>query len=304
MALVNVVDSHIISKRMPSIWVFLIPAGAIHFIFGLIIMGIYPFPCGVDAFPWFIAVLSSVLRTAAVLFMLYTMRTEEISRIIPVVYVHPIFVAILAVPLLDETLSALQWLAIFMTVAGAMFISARRSASGRGARLRRSFVLLISASLLFGLANTATKYALDYISFWNMYSLNAICFGVFFWLVSARPSVFRTLREMKDRGFLLKLIAVNETIALAGIVLGFWAMERGPISLVTTVLGTRPFFVFLFALALSHFYPAVLVERFTRATIAVKVVSIGLILGGISIINLVGDPNIKFNVDELLKENL
>jgi len=289
LGLVNVVDSHLISKRMPSLWTFLIPAGTLHLIFGLIVLGVNPFPDGVEAFPWLIAVVASVLRTVAVLLMLYAMRTEEISRIIPVVHTHPVFVAILAVPLLDETLSSLQWLAIFMTVAGAMLISARKSGSGHGARLRRSFTLLFASSLLFGVANTATKYALDYISFWNMYSLNALCFGVFFLLVAARPVVFRELREIKDRGFILTLLAVNEMIALAGIILGFWAMEKGPISLVTTIMGTRPFFVFLYALALSFFFPAVLGERLSRGIIAVKIVSIALIVGGIAIINLVGD---------------
>jgi len=289
MALVNIVDSHLISRRMPSLWAFLIPAGTLHLIFGLVVLGVEPFPPGVQSFPWFIAVFSAFTRTAAVFLMLYAMRTEEISRIIPVVYAHPVFVAILAVPLLDETLSSLQWVAIFMTVAGAMLISARRSESGHGARLRRSFLLLLSASLLFGVANTATKYALDYITFWNMYSLNALCFGIFFWLVSARPSVFRELRDIKDRGFILKLIAFNETISFTGIVLSFWAMEKGPISLVTTIMGTRPFFVFLYALALGLFFPAVLGERFSRGIIAIKIVSTALIVGGIALINLAVD---------------
>jgi len=54
-------------------------------------------------------------------------------------------------------------------------------------------------------------------------------------------------------------------------------------------MGTRPFFVFLYALALSFFFPAVLGERLSRGIIAVKIVSIALIVGGIAIINLVGD---------------
>ena len=137
------------------------------------------------------------------------------------------------------------------------------------------------------MANTGTKYALDYVSFWNMYSLNAICFGVLFCLVSARPSVLRELREMKDRGFALILIALNETIALGGIILSFWAMEKGPVSLVSTVMGSRPFFVFLYALALSRTFPRVLDERLSRAIVILKIVSIALIVGGVAIINLV-----------------
>ena len=288
LGLVNVIDSHLISKRMPSLWAFLIPAGLVHLAFGLIFLTLHPLPGGVEAFPWFVAVLSAVTRTVAVLLMLYAMRTEEISRIIPVVHTQPVFVAILAVPLLGEALNYLQWLAIVLTVAGAVLISARWGGSGRGARLRKSFILLLASSLLFAVANTGTKYALDHdISFWNMYSLNAICFGIIFCLVSARPSVFRELREMKDRGASLILIVLNETIALGGIILSFWAMEKGPVSLVSTVMGARPFFVFLYALALSRTFPAVLDERLSRGIVALKIVSIALIVGGVAIINLV-----------------
>jgi len=288
LGLVNVIDSHLISKRMPSLWAFLIPAGILHLSFGLIFLALNPFPSGVDAFPWFVAVVSAVTRTVAILLMLYPMRTEEVSRIIPVVHTQPVFVAILAVPLLGEALNYLQWLAIVMTVAGAVLISARGWGSKRGARLRKSFILLLASSLLYSVANTAAKYGLDYISFWNMYSLNAICFGIIFCLVSARPRVFRELRDMKDRGVALILLAFNETIALGGIILSFWAMERGPVSLVSTVMGARPFFVFLYALALSRTFPAVLDERLSRGIVLLKVASIALIVGGVAIINLVG----------------
>ncbi|MEE8470545.1 MAG: EamA family transporter [Dehalococcoidia bacterium] len=290
LGLVNIVDSHLISKRMPSLRAFLIPAGLLHLTFGLTILALYPLPVGVDAFPWFVAVASAVTRTLAVLLMLYAMRTEEISRIIPVAHSYPVFVAILAVPLLGETLGYLDWLAIVMTVAGAVLISVRWGSGGQGARLRKSFIMLVASSVLFGVANTTAKYALDYVSFWNMYSLGAICFGVVFCLTSARPSILRELRNMKGMRTALKLIAFNEIIALVGILLSFWAMERGPISLVSTIMGARPFFVFLYALALSRVFPALLDERLSRGTVALKLLSIALILGGVAIINLVAGP--------------
>lgn len=285
MAVVSVVDSHLISRRMPSLWTFLVPAGIIHLSFGLIFFALHPPVSGVDAFPWFVAVVSAVARTAAAFLMLYAMRTEEVTRIIPVVYAHPFIVAILAVPLLGESLNYLQWLAILMTVGGAVLISVQ--GKGRGTRLRRSFVMLLASCMLFGVANVATKYASDYIPFWNMYSISAICMGGIFCLLSVRRRVFGDLRGMEGRGFTLTVIALNETIALAGIVLSFWAIETGPVSLVSTVMGIRPFFVFLYVLILSRFLPTVLDERLSPGIAALKVVSIAFIVGGVAIINLV-----------------
>ena len=172
-----------------------------------------------------------------------------------------------------------------MTVVGAVLISLR--GQGRGSRLRRSFGMLLASSLLFGVANVATKYASESVPFWNMYAITAICLGVTFCLLSLRPSVISELRGMKGRNTTLIIIGANETIALAGIILSFWAIENGPVSLVSTVMGTRPFFVFLYAVLLSRFLPAMLDERFSRGIVALKVVSIALVVGGVAIINLV-----------------
>ena len=283
---VSIIDSHLVSKRMPSLWAFLIPVGILTLGFGLIILGLYPLPGEVGAIPLVVAFASGIVRSVGVLLMLHTMRSEEVSRIIPVVHTFPIFVAILAVPLLGEVLGYMEWLAILMTVGGAVLISVQRGAEGRGARLRKSFAMLIGSSLLLGVANTASKYALDYVSFWNMYSLNAICFSVVFLALSVRPRVLKELRDMKERGKALALLSLNECIALVAVTLSFWAMEQGPVSLVATALSVRPFFVFIYALALSRVFPAVLEERLSRGIAVVKIISIGLIIGGVTLLTL------------------
>jgi len=213
------------------------------------------------------------------------MKTEEVSRIVPVVYAHPVLVAVLAVPLLDETLTYLQWLAILMTVVGVILISLR--GQGWGTRLRRSFGMLLASSVLFGVANVATKYASESVPFWNMYSITALCLGGTFCLLSVRPSVMSELRKMGGRNATLAIIGVNETLALAGIILSFWAIESGPVSLVSTVMGIRPFFVFLYVVLLGRFLPSILDEKLGRGVVALKVVSIALVVGGVAIINLV-----------------
>ena len=286
MGVVAIIDSHLVSRRMPSLWSFLVPVGIIHLGFGLIILGLYPLPGEISATPLLVAFASGIVRSVGALLMLQAMRSEEVSRVIPVVHTFPIFVAIMAVPLLGENLDYVKWLSIFMTVAGAVLISVRRDAGGSGAPFRKSFVLLIGSSLLLGVANTASKYALDYISFWNMYSVNAICLGVVFLLLSVRPRILKELRDMKERNRALLLLTLNECIATVGIILSFWAMERGPVSLVSTIISIRPCFVFIYALALSRVFPAVLEERLDRGIAIIKIISIGLIIGGVTLLTL------------------
>ena len=288
MGMVSIIDSHLISKRMPSLWAYLFPVGILHLGFALTILSLYPLPKEVSAIPIIVAFASGIVRSTGLLLMLRAMRFEEISRIVPVIHTFPIFVAILAVPLLGEALGYMQWLSIFITVSGAVLISARRAAGGQRARLRKSFATLMGSSLLLGIANTASKYALDYISFWNISSVNAMCLGAIFLLLSGRTRILKELRDMRYRSQALALVTLNEGVALVGIILSFWAMEQGPVSLVSTIMSIRPFFVFIYALALSRLYPAALEERLSKDIAILKVVSIGLILGGVTLLALNG----------------
>lgn len=284
MGLVSIVDSHLITKRMPSLRSFLLPIGVLQLGFGLVILGLNPLPEDTSTFPIMIAFISGTLRSVGAILMLNTMRSEEISRVISVVNTSPIFVAIMAVPLLGETLSYTEWLAIFIIVAGAVLISLRWDASGQATGLRKSFAILIVSSLLFGVANVASKYSMDYISFWNMYSVNAFCFATVFLLFSLRPRIIEELRKMKQRSQVLTLVTMNECIAIGSIVLSFWAIQQGPVSLVSAIIGTRPGFVFIYALVLSRIFPKVLNEYLSRRIITIKIISIGLIIGGVTLL--------------------
>ena len=104
LALVNIVDSHLITKRMPSFRSFLIPVSFTMMVIAAVIGSLYPLPPGLGGWPLVAAVGSALLRVLAITVSLQTMRTEEVSRIIPVVHIYPIFVALAAVPLLGERL--------------------------------------------------------------------------------------------------------------------------------------------------------------------------------------------------------
>lgn len=283
---VNVVDSHLITKRMPSLQAYMLPTAVMYLCFGAIFTGFFPLPSGIGTIHWLVAIGSGLAAALGIVLMLLTFRTGEVSRIVPVVHTFPVFVAMLAIPLLHETLSLLQWLAVFMTVAGAVLISARRGTAGKGAQLSKSFALLLGSSLLIAVSNTASKYALGYLSFWNMYTINAFSFGAVFALISLRPDTVRQLRDMEERRWPLGLLALNELLVIPSVLVAYWAIQNGPVSLVSTVIATRPFFVFVYTSALASISPAILSERLTRGTIGVKMVSIGLITGGIAIINL------------------
>lgn len=283
---VNILDSHLISRRMPSLQAFLLPAGIISLVFGLIIFFLYPLPDDTGFWTIMLTVASGITRIASLLILLYTLKKEEVSRVIPMASTYPVFVAIIAVPLLGETLNYLEWIAIIIVVAGAAIVSARRSPSGSTAWLGKAFFLLGGSSLLMAVANIATKYALDYISFWNMYSITVFCMSGMFILTSLRPGTIKELGSMKRRNSAIALLAFNEMLVVMGVLLSFWAMEKGPISLVSTILSSRPIFVLIYALILSRISPMFLEWQSGKRMLVLRLIAIAMIVGGIAIIYL------------------
>ena len=284
--LVHIIDSHLISRRMPSLRAFLLPASIVTLVFGLILFSLFPLPEDVGIWPLMATVASGMLRTASLLILLYTLKREEVSRVIPVASTYPIFVAIMAVPLLGETLHYLQWIAIIIVVAGAVIASARRSTGGSATWLGASFFLLIGSSLLMAVANIAAKYALAYISFWNMYCINTFCMSGIFLLISVRPHILKELGNMKRRTSAIALLILDEILVVIGVVLLFWAMERGPVSLVSTIVSSRPIFVVIYALILSRASPMFLEWQSGKGMLALRLIATAMIVGGIAIIYL------------------
>jgi len=287
LGLVNIFDSHLISRRMPSLCAYLLPVSIVILIYSLVTFSLFPLPEGVGTWPLMVAVASGVLRATSVAILLYILKTEEVSWAIPLFHAYPVFVAVMAVPLLGEILGYLQWLAIVIVVTGAVIISVRRGLGGSTTWLGRAFFLLFGAGLLMAVADVASKYALEYITFWNMYWVGSFCLSGIFLLVSLRPAIIRELKNMPWRNPAMALIVVNETLAMTGIVLIFWAMELGPVSLVSTISGSRPIFVFLLAIILNRVLPNFLLEgKSSKEALAIRLIATAMIAGGIAIIYL------------------
>ncbi len=284
MGVVSIIDSHLLSKRLPGIRALLLPAGVLHLGYGLISVYLFPWPEGVGLGPVLAAAASGIWRTAGIFIMFYNFTREEVSRVVPVVYTYPVFVAIMAVPLLGEVLDYRHWLAIIIAVAGAVIISAEKSPGGVTGLLGRPFLLLFLSSLFFALADIAMKYALNYISFWNGFSVATISMSSIFLFCALRRQVLRDLRDMPRRNSSLVLLLVNELIAPVGVVCLFWALERGPVSLVAAILSSRPVFVAIYSLILGHFLPDFLLRFASRGVLMVRLVATIMVVGGISII--------------------
>ncbi|MFC2003611.1 EamA family transporter [Chloroflexota bacterium] len=286
LGLVSIIDSYLISQRMPSLRAFLLPVGIVILAFAIVLLYLFPLPEDIGTWPLMVAVTSGILRTTSIVILLYTLKREEVSRVVPLVSTYPVFVAIMAVPLLGETLYYLEWIAIIIVVAGAVMVSVKSNTGNSLAWLGRPFFFLIGSSLLMAMANITSKYALAYMSPWNMYWISALCISGIFLLISLRPRILTELGNMKQRNSALTLLVFNEMLVVTAAVLLFWAMKRGPVSLVSTIISSRPIFVVIYALTLSRVSPTFLKWQSGKGMLALRLVAITMIASGIAIIYL------------------
>ncbi len=286
LALVHIIDSHLISRRLPSFRSYLLVVGTFILLISILLAVLFPVPAGVGGWPVFMAVLSGITRAASVIMMLYLMKDQEVSLVIPIANTYPIFVVLLAIPLLGETVNPLQWLAVATVVLGVLFASVRPRRGGRMAWLGKPLVLLACSSILWALSDVMAKYALDYVSTWNMYWISHLILPLAFFSISLRRSVFREIMSFSKRNSSILMVTLNETMAVTALILFYWSMQRGPVSLVSAVYSIRPLFVFIYAVIISRFSHLLLEEKSDKGTLLLRLVAILLITSGIAIIYL------------------
>ena len=96
--------------------------------------------------------------------MFYMLKREDVSRVIPIFQTSPIFVFMLALVFLDESLSLLQWLAVFLAVAGAVLAATKRSEVSGALRPSPAFAVLFLAAAAVGVSQLLVKVTTDDVS--------------------------------------------------------------------------------------------------------------------------------------------
>ena len=221
-------------------------------------------------------------------FLLRVLYSQEVSRTVPVYQTFPIFTALLAVVLLGEDLSPVHWIAIVATVAGAVLISMRLDQGYRGLFLHRSFFLLMLGSAIAAAAHITGKLALDDLPVLNTHALRSLGLSGVLLLGALRPVAVRDVRDLlRQRSPAFAILGMNEVVlASSSMLLTLWALSLGPVSLVTTLVATRSFFVLLYSTALALRFTGFLGEETSSRSLAVKFVSTSLIVAGVAAIAL------------------
>jgi drug/metabolite transporter (DMT)-like permease len=245
-SIANILDSHVLSKKLTGLSPYLLTMAVFQAVTALIALAIFPFPAAPRLADIMAGIGGGLANAVALVILLNALQKGEVSRVIPVTSSFPIFVALLSMPLLGEMLSFTGWLAVLLTVAGAVLISLQLEGGGKKTKLQKSFLLLLFVALLFSVSNIAYKYAMTTISTWNTFTINGICIAAVALIFSARKKNILELKNLEQRNHKIGLIMGNQTVAAVGIVLSFIAIRSGPVALVSTIMNIRPAFILIF----------------------------------------------------------
>ena len=283
---VTACDKRLIDKHLPSLASFYAAITITMTTAAGVVLAASGGPEGAPVGRLVVAGVSGFCWSAGLAMTFWGYKLEEASRASAMIHVFPVFVALMAVAFLGESLAAGQWMAIIVVVAGAMQVSLRVSAGGGMARLTRALPVLMGASFFMALAYLTGKYALQEVSVWTFYPIRSFFMAAGFIFV-VRPEAYRQLlRALRDRNTLVLLIVSEFILAPIGSLALAGATSLGPVSLVATVIATRPFFVLIVSTVLSTPRIRMLDEPLERNTLALKAVSVVLIVGGTSALAL------------------
>lgn len=234
-----------------------------------------------------ILMANSILWVGQIILYLYAMQKDEASLVVPIFQTIPVFGYVLAFFILGESLATKQILASLLIITGAIALSL--DLNQQRIKIKGSILILILLSSFLGALSgvifkfIAIKTDFWMSTFWNL--MGAVFVGIFL-LIFIKPYRAEFFRVLKvNRTKVLAINGLNELLSLIAALAVSYASLLTSIALVMVVNGFQPFFVFLFGILLTLFFPHLGSESLVRKHLIQKITAIIVIFIGTYFLN-------------------
>jgi drug/metabolite transporter (DMT)-like permease len=246
--------------------------------FALVTLAISPLAI---KFPYTIyALIVGLLPPFAFWFYSKALLVEEISRIITLFQLIPVFVAFLSVIFLNELLGPQKYLGIIIIVVASLIISYKKT-KGKTS-FSKAFKYIIPFGLIIAIYTILEKHLLLYFEFWSLFFWNVTgaLIGVIILLSfrKPRPQFTKKIPTIGKKGLFITFI--GEGIYVTGALFSLLALSSTEASIASALFGLQPFYIFFYTLFISIFLPKILKEELTKQVIATKITAIILMFTG------------------------
>ena len=274
-AVVGIVDKFTITKWIKNPFVPPIIFGAMGFLFSAAIYFFQGF-AQLSTFNIALAIFVGIISVVASVAYFKAAKIEEISRLVPMIFISNVFVVILAAVFIGEIFTLEKYAGIFLLIFGATMISSRKFDFKPG----KAFWLAMLSGFIWASTAVIVKYLLSFADFWTIFSYTRI--GMF---IGILPLAYFYLNDFflavrKHGNKVIGVMSVNEILALSGIFSATYAMSIGPVTLVQSLISVEPFIVFILSIIISIFLPKILKEEIDRKTLFLKAVAITAVIIG------------------------
>lgn len=279
-AVVTVIDKSVLSNWMAdargSFFVFSV-IEVLSGVIALLILGVPRLPPMLLA----ISLASGAALSFSTLCYFRAIQVEEVSRIVPLYSLSPLFVAVFAALFLGEVFPPAKYLGVLLIVCGALLLSLKRL---RGFRFGKGMAWMLLSILLVSMGAVASKYVLDTVDPWTLFAYGKL--GTFFagapFFASGYRAFVSAFRKHGSR--VVIFTGLSEGITSITTIFFLYAGSTGYITLVNALVGTQPFFLLLFTAILTRYWPKVIHEELDGRLLARKLVAIALLFAGAWII--------------------
>lgn len=279
-SIVNIFDKYIISKLVERPIVPVIILGTIGLIASVAIFITLGFQ-SLSVINILLAILAGIFWALLNFFYFYALKIEEVSKVVPLFYLAPLFILIIAAFFLGEIFTPLKYLGIILLVFGAILISSNKLSFN----FNKAFWFMVFASIAMAINQVITKYLLGFADFWTIFGYIRI--GAFVALI---PSIIINIESFKNiykkQGLKpFGFITANESLNIVGVLFLTLALATGFVTLVNALSSIEPFFVLLLTIIISIFYSRILKEEIGRSIIVRKIVAIAIMFVGVILIS-------------------
>lgn len=213
-----------------------------------------------------------------------SIQLEEVSRVVPIFSLEPVFVLILGAVFLQEYFTKVKYVGIFLTVAGAVMVSSKRFGKEFfHLSANKAFWLVISSTLLYSIYQVAARAFLYRIDFWNLFFWSRIgtLIPVALFVIHGptRENLIDLIPNLGSHR--IDLIGFSELVNNLAILLQIVALSLGPAALVVTATSVHPLILLVLLLGASYLFDKDVGEDLSRKALAIKTISATMIILGI-----------------------
>jgi drug/metabolite transporter (DMT)-like permease len=253
---------------------------------------IWLFEPKVVALPWFATVVMTVSGTlymGAMLFYLRAIQSEEASVVAPLFQANTLFTFLLGLLLLHELPRWPQLAGAGLVVAGAMGLSLDKDLHF-GRFKPRLVLLMLSTTFVLALSSVVFKFFAVHDEFWSTTFWTFVGEGLFGTAILAVPRYRGQFLQLfrRNPGAVIGVNAANELINLGGGLGVRYASLLAPVGLVSAISATSTFFVFLFGILLTLFFPGLGRENLSAQNVIQKAAGGLMIMAGVVLIEIQG----------------